>query len=56
MLIGILSLLENDKYEFINKIDDYKEDVNYSKVTDEVLKEIKMRNRRYGKSVLGELV
>lgn len=56
MLIYILSLLEDDKYEFINKIDDYKEDVDYSKVTDEVLKEIKMRNRRYGQSVLRGLV
>ena len=56
MLICILSLLEDTKYEFINKIDDYKEDVDYSKITDEVLKEIKSRNRRYGQSVLRNLI
>lgn len=56
MLICILSLIEDDKYEFINKIDGYKEDVDYSKITDEVLKEIKSRNFRYGHSVLEKLI
>ena len=44
MLICILSLIEDDKYEFINKIDGYKENVDYSKITDEVLKFITTRN------------
>ena len=33
-----------NQFEFINKIDGYKENVDYSKITDEVLKEIKSRN------------
>ena len=53
MLICILSLIEDDKYEFI---DGYKENVDYSKITDEVLKEIKSRNFRYGHSVLEKLI
>ena len=47
MLVCILSLIMNEELEFTNRIENYKEDVDYSKITDEILKEIKKRNRMY---------
>ncbi|MBQ2938100.1 MAG: hypothetical protein IJE05_04405 [Clostridia bacterium] len=52
MLVCILSLIMNEELEFTNRIENYKEDVDYSKITDEILKEIKKRNRMYGRSIL----
>lgn len=56
MLVCILSLLKNDNIEFIKKIDNYKEDISYSKLTDRILKEIEFKNKQYGKSVLENLI
>lgn len=56
MLVCILSLLKNDNLEFVEKIDNYKEDINYSKLTDKILDEIKSKNRQHGKSILENLI
>lgn len=56
MLIYILKLIENNNFEFINKVDNYKEDIDYSELTEKILKEIKWQNRRSGHSVLRDLI
>ena len=44
MLICIISLLDDNNYEFINNYTDYKDDVDYSELTDKILSEL--RNRK----------
>ena len=56
MLICIISLLDDMRYEFTNNNPDYKDDIDYSKLTDNVLSELKSRKIRTNKSPLRELL
>lgn len=56
MLIGIISLLDDTKYEFTDNNPDYKEDIDYSKITDNVLSELKKRKRMTNESPLKGLL
>ena len=56
MLVCILSLIMNDELEFTSKVENYRDDVDYSKLTDKILDEIKRKNRIHGKSVLDPLI
>jgi hypothetical protein len=56
MLIGIISLLDNTKYEFTDSNTDYQEDIDYSKLTDNVLSELKSRSIMTNESPLKGLL
>lgn len=56
MLVCILSLIMNDELEFTSKVENYRDDVDYSELTDKILDEIKRKNRIHGKSVLDPLI
>lgn len=56
MLICIISLLDDENYEFINSNPDYKEKTNYSDLTNKILDELKNRSIAYGKSPLSGLL
>ena len=52
MLVCILTLIRSESFEFITKINDYKDDIDYSKLTDKIIKEIKRKTIQYGRSPL----
>lgn len=56
MLVYILELIMGDELEFTSKVEDYRDDVDYSKLTDKILDEIKRKNRIYGRSILDPLI
>lgn len=52
MLICVISLLDDNDYEFINSNPDYKENIDYSELTDKVLSELRNRKITNGRSPL----
>lgn len=55
-LIEILQLLNNEQYMFACKMPDLDRDLDYSDLLKNLLKEVKLENRRYGKSILSNYI
>ena len=55
-LIEILQLLNNEQYMFACKMPELDQDLDYSDLLKNLLKEVDMENRRYGKSIFSDYI
>ena len=56
MLIEIIQLLSGERYVFTSQIAEMDKDLAYSEVLKKLLKEMRIENRRRGKSILSDYI